>query len=655
MECGLSAEFSLQETELGVATWLDCHAEATQHAATLGPAGASIGAPIGPPIGAPIGATAAPEGVLSPSPQLPGHSQLQAAGHEAGNSESSIAASVQGNNAATASSSGGNAASQIRRPLELLAASRARQSLLASAAGSASTASSMALSTNQSLTDRQMQQAVPLESSSGELPPLGSDQSAETRYRSPAVTAQLVVSHASSGAEISPVGTADTARGGTAEVDVLHRNEFFGEAAEAVATSEPSLGSSGSQQAAVTALANSKNAETTSPSDTHGHKQLLGNGMTAAEDAGMTVAALSAAETSVAASLLADASRDNEAPQDGDTPLENAAADEQTRISTSSSASSLGREPAQTEQDASASQPALSSNRSSGSSTAGVTAASLEAALHSGSSTVQKTAQATITAGSHAEEGRDSIGSEAAQAVAATDSFQHLSRSSTDEPTGADRPERVPSLSKRNSASRVSVSSHAHLERSLSPEVPAALNASLRSVIATAKDSQASISDGGGPAGSLMGASVAAPANRGESLTGASALGRSATGAASMGPSSNKLEGRTADAISSSLSQMGKAGGAGVIRHSVILTGLDPLDQWLYRQPGVLISLDYDKVKTDLQVCPVLLLPGTACVFSSLTAKHKLRCKEQLQDATRAAFHSLMLHTSLCSRHHIIC
>ncbi|DBA87577.1 TPA: LisH domain-containing protein armc9, variant 2 [Trebouxia sp. C0004] len=53
--------------------------------------------------------------------------------------------------------------------------------------------------------------------------------------------------------------------------------------------------------------------------------------------------------------------------------------------------------------------------------------------------------------------------------------------------------------------------------------------------------------------------------------------------------------------VGASLSQLGKEGGAGVIRHSVILTSLDPLEQWLYTQPGMLPALDYDKIKTDLQ------------------------------------------------------
>ncbi|DBA71406.1 TPA: LisH domain-containing protein armc9 [Trebouxia sp. C0005] len=56
-----------------------------------------------------------------------------------------------------------------------------------------------------------------------------------------------------------------------------------------------------------------------------------------------------------------------------------------------------------------------------------------------------------------------------------------------------------------------------------------------------------------------------------------------------------------ASMVGASLSQLGKEGGAGVIRHSVILTSLDPLEQWLYTQPGMQPALDYDKIKTDLQ------------------------------------------------------
>lgn len=62
--------------------------------------------------------------------------------------------------------------------------------------------------------------------------------------------------------------------------------------------------------------------------------------------------------------------------------------------------------------------------------------------------------------------------------------------------------------------------------------------------------------------------------------------------------------------VGASLSQLGKEGGAGVIRHSVILTSLDPLEQWMYTQPGMLPALDYDKIKTDLQVAHSLPCQG---------------------------------------------
>lgn len=59
--------------------------------------------------------------------------------------------------------------------------------------------------------------------------------------------------------------------------------------------------------------------------------------------------------------------------------------------------------------------------------------------------------------------------------------------------------------------------------------------------------------------------------------------------------------------VGASLSQLGKEGGAGVIRHSVILTSLDPLERWLYTQQGMLPALDYNKIKADLQVTQRLL------------------------------------------------
>lgn len=59
--------------------------------------------------------------------------------------------------------------------------------------------------------------------------------------------------------------------------------------------------------------------------------------------------------------------------------------------------------------------------------------------------------------------------------------------------------------------------------------------------------------------------------------------------------------------VGASLSQLGKEGGAGVIRHSVILTSLDPLERWLYTQQGMLSALDYNKIKADLQVTQRLL------------------------------------------------
>ena len=593
-ECGLSAEASLQDTEGTSAPGPGFQALAIRHAALS-------------PTDVPAAFEDASQGnpaVISQS-QLLGHLQLEAAGREAAHIESSSVASMQGNSSATAFNSGEDASSQTRRSLKLLAVSRARQSLQASAAASASPASSLVLSTQHPLTQGQVQQAVSMNSSGNESPQVRPGQTAKTA----AMGRRLVdpaASDAGNDGEPSPVCTADTVQSSTAEVDGLHSKDSLGEAVETAAMSQPRLGRSESQQAVVTVSARSEVAEMAPSSDTQEHAELSQNVKAAAEDDCITVAALgrtlgSAAETSVAAGLLPSASRDSIALHDDYKPVENAAADESTCISTSSTVSSSGSEHTQIEQDAPASQPALSFN--SGSSTAGVAAASLDAALQSSISTVQQTAQATVAAGSYAEEVRDSIGSKAAQVDAAVNSYQHSSRSSSAKAAGADRPGRSFSSPKRSSASRGSVSSHSQPERSLSPDLPAVLDASLRSDNATVKDGRASADDGKGMAGSLLEASPSAPVDPGESLTGASGLGRSAKSVAAMGASLNRSEGRTANAVSSSLSQMGKKGGAGVIRHSVILTGMDPLDQWLYSQPGVLTSLDYDKVKTDLQVC----------------------------------------------------
>lgn len=70
--------------------------------------------------------------------------------------------------------------------------------------------------------------------------------------------------------------------------------------------------------------------------------------------------------------------------------------------------------------------------------------------------------------------------------------------------------------------------------------------------------------------------------------------------------------------VGASLSQLGKQGGAGVIRHSVILTSLDPLDQWLYTQPGMLPVLDYNKIKAELQVSHAV-----SCLCQSLLSLHR--------------------------------
>lgn len=626
MECGLSAEGSLQETEHTSATGPGLHAFAMQHAALSFTAMQADDAE---------DASQGSFGGMSES-QLPGQSQLEATGREAAHNESSRAASVQGNSAATASVSGENASCQTRRPLELLAASHARQSLPASAAASASPASSLMLSTQHSATEGQMQQAVPMNSSGGESSRhISSGQAAKTAARGQSLD-DPAASYTGTDEKANPVHSA--------EVDVLHSKDNVGEPAETAAMPEPSLGGSSShskdlvkeadetaamseprlgsrsqsQQEAFTVSASSKSADAAPFSDSQRHAELSQNPMAAAEDACTTVAALgrtlgSAAETSVAAGLSTDASRDSIALHDDEKPVENAAAVEQTRISSSSSASGSGREHIQIDQDAPAGQPALSSSRNSGSSSAETAVATRDAALHLHSSTA---ARSIITAGSHAEEAGNSIGSKAAQAIPAVGFIQHSSRSSIDEAASAERPGRSSSLSNRSSASRVSVSSHAQPERSLSPKLPAVLNASLRSDNATAQDGQASVSNGKGMAGSNGGASPSAPVDQWDSLTGASVLGRSAKRVASLGTSLSKLGGGTADAVNSSLSQMGKEGGGGVIRHSVILSGMDPLDQWLYRQPGVLTSLDYNKVNTDLQVCHklLLLLPGIATV-----------------------------------------
>ena len=102
--------------------------------------------------------------------------------------------------------------------------------------------------------------------------------------------------------------------------------------------------------------------------------------------------------------------------------------------------------------------------------------------------------------------------------------------------------------------------------------------------------------------GSPMGTPLSQSAETEESPAGTSLSQLAETLGSPVGTSS-RLARAEGNPMGTSLSQLGREGGGGVIRHSVILTGLDPLDQWLYRQPGVLASLDFDKVKTDLQVC----------------------------------------------------
>ena len=592
IEHGLSAEVSLQETE---------HSLADPGFQTLAMHRAAVSSDM---TAAPEDASQASNEALSQSFQLHGHSQrgtehpislpdaaLEGAGHVTPLNDSSSAELVQGDSAATALAEG-ISGSQKGRPLELLAASRTRQSAPASTTGSASLASSLAPSAKDSLNSCQaLQQALPVESSAGgsaELRPDGAGKVAVERQSPDG----LVASYASSDAEASPVGTAGGTQSSTTEVGLLYGREISGLAEDNTALSEPMSGNSGVQHAAVTASATSSTAGADCPSD---HAELSHNGEAAAADACITTAAHGhAGETSVAANPLADACNENTAVRNGDQ-----AAEEQTRTSTRSSASSTGRDGRQTAKDAPASQrPLSSSSRSSGRNTAAAAVAGLDAALHLDRSTVL--AQA-VTASAGTRESRISSSSETTQAFAAGDAAEQLSRSSTDKAAGTDKPGRSIMLPRRSITSAVSVSSHAQPERSQSPELPAALTASFKSGDTSAKVGQTSTGTGSGRASSLMGASLSTTEAQGESLTGASPVRRSTKAVDSMGTSLKQL---AANTVNTSLSQLGKQGGAGVIRHSVILTGLDPLDQWLYRQPGVLASLDYDKVKTDLQVCP---------------------------------------------------
>ena len=175
-------------------------------------------------------------------------------------------------------------------------------------------------------------------------------------------------------------------------------------------------------------------------------------------------------------------------------------------------------------------------------------------------------------------------------------------------------------LSRRSSASSKS-SSHAQNMEIVLPQLPAAFSASLQSGNDLGSDGQVGVT---GPLpvrgveldpmeapfsrvrqreGSPMETSLSQLADMEGGPVGTILPQLADTEGSPMGTILSRLAKAEGNPMATSLSQLGKEGGGGVIRHSVILTGLDPLDQWLYRQPGVLASLDYDKVRTDLQVC----------------------------------------------------
>lgn len=502
---------------------------------------------------------------------------LEAAGQLAAVEEGSTAALVRQDSTATASGHVGNAISETQHPLELLAALRSSQSLLASAVGSASEPLSLAAPARDSAPACQLPQALHVGSSASGPRQFRPGSAARAVSRSHSV-GDLAAPHAQTDAGPVPVDTADTVQSSPAAETCLPDEDLSRQPEDKIAASEPMLGSS--QYATVSGSSRGASPLTRDP----------------VEGARTTVSAHSSvADLFAAASLPVVAGGDGTPSDVGNKPATTATADD-VLTPTSSIAASTQSEHRQAARDGPPSGGPLRYSMSSDNRAAGV-----GVALSARNSTAQKAAH-TATTGNHTEDLRSSSGGEVTQALEVSDPVEESSRSSTNEATGTDQPERCPSLSRTGSAGKVPISSHAEPERSVSPTLPAEGGSTLGGDPKSVNNGQTVVSVDSDRATCLVGTSLAAPADHAERSPAASPMASSMKSIDSTGTSLQQSGGRAATPVNTSLSQLGKDGGAGVIRHSVILTGLDPLDQWLYRHPSVLASLDYEKVKADLQV-----------------------------------------------------
>lgn len=598
-ESGLSAEVSLLEAEHGHATEPDAQASAAAHAAlspiaVAGPQFSNQGSSEAATQLSELLRQASGHGNIDGHPTTLHDAALEAAGQLALVDEGSLAAMVQRDSTAPVSGHKDNAAAETRHPRELPAASRSSQSLAASA-GSVSEPSSLAASAKNSLSN-QLPQARHVGSSASGSRQFRPESAAKAVSRSHSVGG-LASSHASGP---DPVDTVDRVQSRSAEDACLPNGEFSRQVVGKIAASEPMFSSS--QYATFSASGRGPSQATQDPA------RLSCNAVEWAEDARTDDSIVD--DMCVAASLSIDATGDGILSDAGDEPAHAAAAAD-VLTPTSSTAASTDIEHRQTARCVPASQAPMRSSINSRDK-----AADLNGALNS---TAQKAGHTTTEIATTVEV-RSSSGSEVAQALAGGNPVDESSRSSTI--AGSDHPARSPSLSRIGSAGKASNSSHAQPERSVSALLLAPQGASLSWDQISVMNGQTSVSTDTARDSCPMGTSLAALADQGESLPGASLIAGSVKGINPMGASLPQLGQRAATPVNTSLSQLGKEGGAGVIRHSVILTGLDPLDQWLYRHPSVLASLDYDKVKADLQVCHLSLrrqtkLNACACLSSS--------------------------------------
>ena len=601
-ESGISAEVSLLEDEHSHATEADFQVSATTHAALPDAAAGSVS--VSP--GSNEATLPSHEMLTQASDRQASDSEHQATLHDAapeagGQSapvvEGSAAALVQRDSTTTASGHEGSIASEAGKTLELLAVSRS--SLPASADISASQPSSLAASATKSLSSSQLPQAHHVGSSAGGSRQLRPDSAVKLVSRSQSL-GSLAAPQAKTNAGSDPVYTTDSAQSSPAAEAYFPDGNLLRKPDNKLGASEPDIGSS--QRASLSASSRGPSPVMPNPG----------------REARPTVTAHRSAAMSIADSLLIEASgNDVLLALCGNQPANTATAAD-VRSSTSSIAASTEQEHRQTARDVLDSGGPLRYSMSSDGRTAGG-----EASLTPNNSTARKEPHTAI-AGDHTEEMRSSRSGEVAQALTVGEPVEELSRSSTNEAAGSNQPRRSPSLSRHGSAGNASISSHAQPERSASPTLPADRVASLSRDPTSLKNGQTSVSLDSARESCLPGTSLAAAAHQGQNLPGASSMAGSVKGIDSMGTSLHRSGERAATPVNTSLSQLGKDGGAGVIRHSVILTGLDPLDQWLYRHPSVLATLDYDKVKADLQVCHLLLQFQTSRYMSQ-----RYPCKQQ--------------------------